>query len=71
MPSSLVKMNVKLLQPSQSPSLGLFTVIFFLKMVDVCWYYQKVTDHFVAVLGIARIEQVVPRSVYCIRPRPT
>ena len=32
MPSSLVKMNMKLLQPSQSPSLGLFTVFFFLTL---------------------------------------
>ena len=30
MPNSLVKVNVKLLQPSQSLPLGLFTVIFFL-----------------------------------------
>ena len=29
---------------------------------SVCWYYQEVTGHFVAVLGIARIEQVVPRN---------
>ena len=28
-----------------------------------CWYYQEVTGNFVAVLGIARIEQVVP-AVY-------
>ena len=28
-----------------------------------CWYHQEVTGHFVAVLGIARIEQVVSRRV--------
>ena len=28
-----------------------------------CWYNQEVTGHFVAVLGIARIEQAIPRSV--------
>ena len=34
MPSSLVKMSVKLLQLSQSPSLSLFTMIFFMTLVQ-------------------------------------
>ena len=30
-----------------------------LQSVSFYWYYQEVTGHFVTVLGIARIEQVV------------
>ena len=37
-------------------------LMFILKMWQayICWYCQEVTSHFVAVLGIERIEQVIP-----------
>ena len=53
MRSSLVKMSVKLLQPSQSPSLGLFTVIFFLTLT----HQLSVLPFQVQVAILARLDQ--------------